>query len=36
MMSQRPLPQETEIFAPEPEISDYASEDYYDNLPGGL
>ena len=27
------LPQETEIFAPEPEISDYASEDYYDNLP---
>lgn len=26
------LPQETEIFAPEPEISDYASEDYYDNL----
>ena len=30
------LPQETEIFAPEPEISDYASEDYYDNLPPGL
>lgn len=27
------LPQEAEIFAPEPEISDYASEDYYDNLP---
>ena len=27
------LPQETEIFALEPEISDYASEDYYDNLP---
>ena len=27
------LPQETEIFVPEPEISDYASEDYYDNLP---
>ena len=27
------LPQETEIFASEPEISDYASEDYYDNLP---
>ncbi len=27
------LPQETEIFAHEPEISDYASEDYYDNLP---
>ena len=27
------LPQETEIFAPEPEINDYASEDYYDNLP---
>ena len=27
------LPQETEIFAPEPEISDYASEDYYDHLP---
>ena len=27
------LLQETEIFAPEPEISDYASEDYYDNLP---
>lgn len=27
------LPQETEIFAPEPEISDYASEDYYGNLP---
>ena len=27
------LPQETEIFAPEPEIRDYASEDYYDNLP---
>lgn len=27
------LPQETEIFAPEPEISDYASEGYYDNLP---
>lgn len=27
------LPQETEIFAPEAEISDYASEDYYDNLP---
>ena len=27
------LPQETEIFAPEPEISDYTSEDYYDNLP---
>ena len=27
------LPQETEIFAPEPEISDYASEDYYDNPP---
>ena len=26
------LPQETEIFASEPEISDYASEDYYDNL----
>ena len=26
------LPQEAEIFAPEPEISDYASEDYYDNL----
>ena len=29
------LPQEAEIFAPEPEISDYASEDYYDNLPPG-
>ena len=28
-----PLPQEAEIFASEPEISDYASEDYYDNLP---
>lgn len=27
------LSQEAEIFAPEPEISDYASEDYYDNLP---
>ena len=27
------LPQEAEIFASEPEISDYASEDYYDNLP---
>ena len=27
------LPQEAEIFAPEPEISDYASEDYYDHLP---
>ena len=27
------LPQEAEIFAPEPEISDYAFEDYYDNLP---
>ena len=27
------LPQEAEVFAPEPEISDYASEDYYDNLP---
>ena len=27
------LPQEAEIFAPEPEIRDYASEDYYDNLP---
>ena len=27
------LPQEAEIFVPEPEISDYASEDYYDNLP---
>lgn len=27
------LTQETEIFVPEPEISDYASEDYYDNLP---
>ena len=27
------LPQEAEIFEPEPEISDYASEDYYDNLP---
>ena len=27
------LPQEAEIFAPEPEISDYASENYYDNLP---
>ena len=27
------LPQETKIFAPEPEISDYASEDYYGNLP---
>ena len=27
------LPQEAEIFAPEPEISDYASEDYYDTLP---
>ena len=27
------LPQETEIFAPEPEISDYASEDYYGHLP---
>ena len=27
------LPQEAEIFAPEPEISDYASEYYYDNLP---
>ena len=29
------LPQETEIFEPEPEIRDYASEDYYDNLPPG-
>ncbi|WP_303951660.1 DNA translocase FtsK [Streptococcus vestibularis] len=29
------LPQEAEIFAPEPEIRDYASEDYYDNLPPG-
>ena len=27
------LPQEAEIFASEPAISDYASEDYYDNLP---
>ena len=27
------LPQEAEIFASEPEISDYAFEDYYDNLP---
>ena len=27
------LPQEAEIFAPEPEICDYASENYYDNLP---
>ena len=27
------LSQEAEIFAPEPEISDYASEDYYDHLP---
>ena len=27
------LPQEAEIFAAEPEISDYASEDYYDHLP---
>ena len=27
------LPQEAEIFAPETEISDYASEDYYDHLP---
>ena len=27
------LPQEAEIFASEPEISDYASEGYYDNLP---
>ena len=27
------LSQEAEIFAPELEISDYASEDYYDNLP---
>ena len=27
------LPQEAEIFVPEPEISDYASEDFYDNLP---
>ena len=27
------LPQEAEIFASEPEISDYASEDYYDHLP---
>ena len=27
------LPQEAEIFVPESEISDYASEDYYDNLP---
>ncbi len=29
------LPQEAEIFEPEPEISDYASEDYYDNPPPG-
>ena len=29
------LPQEAEIFAPEPEIRDYASEAYYDNLPPG-
>ena len=29
------LPQEAEIFASEPEISDYASEDYYDNPPPG-
>ena len=27
------LPQEAEIFASEPEIREYASEDYYDNLP---
>ncbi|MCE2261802.1 DNA translocase FtsK [Streptococcus thermophilus] len=29
------LPQEAKIFEPEPEISDYASEDYYDNPPPG-
>ena len=33
MMPQRPCHKKLRIFAPEPEISDYASEDYYDNLP---
>ena len=33
MMPQRPCHKKLRLFAPEPEISDYASEDYYDNLP---